>query len=184
MCPVSTFPHTSGARWLDLTATLHQRRHARSERLTDADALSTWCREADLVARTPSNTDLSEAVELREALYELAARTRWGRSSSALAALRVVNERAATPDVVPILALDRSAGPAAPAPASAILSTLAREAIAMLAVHPASSLRECEDDRCTTLFLDLSQAQRRRWCSMETCGNRAKVASYRTRSRR
>lgn len=181
---VLTFERTSGARWLDLTATLHQRRHARTERLTDPEALSAWMGEAGLIVRKPSGADLTDTVELREALYELATRTRWARSSSARSAVRVVNERAARPDEVPVLELDRSAGPLAPTTPSAALSTLAREAIVMLAVHPASSLRECADDRCTSLFLDLSQAQRRRWCSMDTCGNRAKVASYRTRSRR
>ncbi|WP_442806810.1 CGNR zinc finger domain-containing protein [Streptomyces sp. NBC_01750] len=31
--------------------------------------------------------------------------------------------------------------------------------------------------------MDDSQARRRRWCSMERCGNLAKVAEYRSRTR-
>lgn len=37
-------------------------------------------------------------------------------------------------------------------------------------------LRECE--ACTWLFLDTSRGGRRRWCSMATCGNRAKARRH------
>ncbi|MFF1909458.1 CGNR zinc finger domain-containing protein [Kitasatospora sp. NPDC058218] len=35
---------------------------------------------------------------------------------------------------------------------------------------------------CSLLFLDDSQARRRRWCSMDRCGNLAKIAGYRARA--
>ncbi|WP_327319861.1 CGNR zinc finger domain-containing protein [Streptomyces sp. NBC_01235] len=35
---------------------------------------------------------------------------------------------------------------------------------------------------CSRLFLDDSRA-RRRWCSMDRCGDQAKVAGYRSRNR-
>jgi predicted RNA-binding Zn ribbon-like protein len=34
---------------------------------------------------------------------------------------------------------------------------------------------------CGRLFLDASPNRSRRWCDMQTCGNRAKVARFRTR---
>ena len=37
-------------------------------------------------------------------------------------------------------------------------------------------LHECE--ACTWLFLDTSRGKRRRWCSMATCGNRAKARRH------
>ncbi len=40
-------------------------------------------------------------------------------------------------------------------------------------------IRACEGSSCTLLFLDISKNHRRRWCSMEVCGNRAKAAAYR-----
>ena len=44
-------------------------------------------------------------------------------------------------------------------------------------------VKQCEDDRgCGFLFLDLSKNRSRRWCSMESCGNRAKVRRYRKRA--
>jgi predicted RNA-binding Zn ribbon-like protein len=38
---------------------------------------------------------------------------------------------------------------------------------------------ECADDRgCGYLYLDTSRNRSRRWCSMESCGNRAKAMRY------
>lgn len=43
-----------------------------------------------------------------------------------------------------------------------------------------SRVGQCADDRgCGWLFLDTSKAGRRKWCSMEDCGNRAKVRRHR-----
>jgi predicted RNA-binding Zn ribbon-like protein len=44
-------------------------------------------------------------------------------------------------------------------------------------------VRECEADDCILLFHDLSKSHRRRWCSMATCGNRMKVAAFRSRKK-
>ncbi|WP_329599495.1 CGNR zinc finger domain-containing protein [Streptomyces pseudovenezuelae] len=44
-------------------------------------------------------------------------------------------------------------------------------------------VKECENPSCSLLFLDDSQARRRRWCSMGRCGNRAKIAGCRSRGR-
>lgn len=38
-------------------------------------------------------------------------------------------------------------------------------------------IREC--DRCSWLFLNKGRGRGRRWCDMSTCGNRAKVESFR-----
>lgn len=39
-------------------------------------------------------------------------------------------------------------------------------------------VRQCEDAQCGWLFLDRSNARRRRWCSMADCGNRNKVRNF------
>jgi len=43
-------------------------------------------------------------------------------------------------------------------------------------------IRSCEGAICTLMFLDRTKAHARRWCSMATCGNRAKAAAHRARS--
>jgi predicted RNA-binding Zn ribbon-like protein len=44
-------------------------------------------------------------------------------------------------------------------------------------------VRECDGESCTWLFLDQSRNRSRRWCSMESCGNRAKVRRHYRRTR-
>jgi predicted RNA-binding Zn ribbon-like protein len=57
------------------------------------------------------------------------------------------------------------------------------DAIADLICHADFRLiRDCEGPVCTLKFLDRTKAHGRRWCSMAACGNRAKVAAFRTRA--
>jgi predicted RNA-binding Zn ribbon-like protein len=41
-----------------------------------------------------------------------------------------------------------------------------------------SLVRQCEDAGCGWLFLDRSNARKRRWCTMADCGNRNKARKY------
>jgi predicted RNA-binding Zn ribbon-like protein len=45
-------------------------------------------------------------------------------------------------------------------------------------------VRACEGANCILMFYDRTKAHRRRWCSMDLCGNRAKAATHRARKRR
>lgn len=44
-------------------------------------------------------------------------------------------------------------------------------------------VRHCEGGQCVLWFYDRTKAHRRRWCSPQLCGNRAKVAAFRARAR-
>jgi predicted RNA-binding Zn ribbon-like protein len=46
-----------------------------------------------------------------------------------------------------------------------------------------SNVKACEGSTCTLLFADHTRGHARRWCSMAICGNRAKQAAHRQRSR-
>jgi predicted RNA-binding Zn ribbon-like protein len=46
-----------------------------------------------------------------------------------------------------------------------------------------SYVKACEGPTCTLLFLDRTHGHARRWCSMSACGNRAKQAAHRQRTR-
>ena len=57
-------------------------------------------------------------------------------------------------------------------------------AAADLLVAPDSAhVRECAAAGCGWLFLDTSRSQRRRWCTMQSCGNRAKARRFYERER-
>lgn len=58
------------------------------------------------------------------------------------------------------------------------------EALVGLVTHEKFEyVRQCEAHDCVLLFHDLSKSHRRRWCSMATCGNRMKVAAFRSRNK-
>jgi predicted RNA-binding Zn ribbon-like protein len=44
-----------------------------------------------------------------------------------------------------------------------------------------TTVKACEGQRCTLLFVDRTRRRARRWCSMVSCGNRAKQAAHRDR---
>ncbi|MBN9661138.1 MAG: ABATE domain-containing protein [Acidobacteria bacterium] len=51
-------------------------------------------------------------------------------------------------------------------------------AIELLTSEARGLVRQCEDAGCGWLFLDRSNARRRRWCSMADCGNRNKARQH------
>ena len=60
---------------------------------------------------------------------------------------------------------------------------VARSAAELLTSSDLSALRVCASETCAWLFLDTSRNGSRRWCSMRTCGNRAKARRHHARVR-
>ncbi len=69
--------------------------------------------------------------------------------------------------------LDEAGGP------ERLLWPVAFSAARLLESPDLVRLKSC--DGCGRLFLDASHNRSRRWCDMQGCGNRAKVARYRAR---
>jgi predicted RNA-binding Zn ribbon-like protein len=60
-----------------------------------------------------------------------------------------------------------------------MLWPIVRSAANLLTSEELNRVGECADDRgCGYLFLDTSRNHNRRWCSMESCGNRAKARRH------
>jgi len=94
----------------------------------------------------------------------------------------MINLYAATPDIPPVLiGGSRRAGRSTARPAQA-LSSMAREAVAMFSPERGDRVRQCAAPDCQLVFYDDSRAGSRRWCSMQRCGNRAKVRAHRERA--
>jgi predicted RNA-binding Zn ribbon-like protein len=70
-----------------------------------------------------------------------------------------------------------------PESAESILAPVAEAAANLLTNADFNLIRRCEEETCVLWFYDQTRSHRRRWCSMELCGNRHKVAAYRTRRR-
>jgi predicted RNA-binding Zn ribbon-like protein len=69
------------------------------------------------------------------------------------------------------------------AKATAILAPVAEAFADLFAQGGRSLVRECEGEGCSLWFYDRTKAHRRRWCSMDLYGARAKAAAYRARNR-
>jgi predicted RNA-binding Zn ribbon-like protein len=67
------------------------------------------------------------------------------------------------------------------APLDRPLWPVVRDASELLLHGDLSRVRMCAAHDCAWLFLDTSRNRSRRWCSMQSCGNRAKVQQFRER---
>lgn len=175
--------HFKGGRdCLDLVATVGERWRRSFERLREPGDLARWFVEAGLLADRPavSESQLAEARELREAIYRVAKLA--GHGQPAVEDVGEINRWAARPGLSPQLdASGRETTTIAEHPVEAALATLARDAIDLVTGPYAGRVRECGADDCALLFVDTSRPGKRRWCSMDGCGNKVKTAAYRRR---
>jgi predicted RNA-binding Zn ribbon-like protein len=66
-------------------------------------------------------------------------------------------------------------------PVDGAIARLAESIARELIRGDTSRLRVCENQACRWVFKDTSRTGRRKWCSMRSCGNRAKVARHRAK---
>jgi predicted RNA-binding Zn ribbon-like protein len=169
------------------------------ERIPDGDALVSWLTAVGLLSRTEerevrqrlSRAQLDHAAADARALRERlrSAVAAWAaRGTAPPAALLADLNRvlAAGPTAVTVRA---SAGRIVMTPsrrfdtATAILAPVAEAIARLFAEGDHRLVRECGSDICSLWFYDRTKAHRRRWCSMDACGARAKAAAYRARQR-
>jgi predicted RNA-binding Zn ribbon-like protein len=176
------FDFIAGRLSLDFVATVSERGTADLERLSTPDDLADWTRLARLTDRrlTPTETDLATARALREAIFGLV--TAWTRGTApAERHRRIVNAAAAKSPPRP--ALTRGGHVTRAGTTESVLALLARDALDLADSPDRALVRWCADPHCTRPFVDGSRGNRRRWCGMRGCGDRAKAAAYRDRRR-
>ncbi len=168
-----------------------------SETLTSYPVLVGWGRRVgliaeqeeqrllDLAAAQPVAGDgvLADGIALREAIYRLFAVSngRYMFNQTDLDLLnRWLDDAAAHREIVSVGVDFASAWVMDEAGLEWFLWPLAVSAGRLLLSEERDRVKECEDDRgCGYLFLDTSHNRSRRWCTMESCGNRAKVRRHR-----
>lgn len=167
------------------------------ELLPDAQALVRWLVASGVLkspkgkalARRWSNTPratafLRELIAFRERLRAVVVRQEAGSSVSEafISELNSLLER--HPSVMALQRkgekLEREAvfEPKAP---DHVWAPIASAVAELLSDVPAVRVRKCES--CIVHFLDTSKKGSRRWCSMNICGNKVKVAAYQRRNR-
>ena len=176
------FRFVSGHRALDLAATFGDRYRAGLERLRQPPDLDRWLATAGIPSSAPTTAkDLDDARQLREVIYRLA-RAALHNKTVDDADLDALNAWARVPRLAP--QLDRRLRPewASPQAVKGALALIACEAVELLSGPERQLIRECAAaPACSLLYLDRSRGRRRRWCQMQRCGSRAKMAEYRKR---
>jgi predicted RNA-binding Zn ribbon-like protein len=152
------------------------------EELGAPDDLSTWLCERELLdagARV-TNADLAEAVRVREALRDVLA-AKAGLEVDVEAAKAEIDAAARRAGLE--LRFDPTCTRVEPTVGGV------RGAIGRILVEVYDEMvdgiwermKACKAEDCRWAFLDTSKNKSRAWCSMESCGNRAKVNAYRQR---
>ena len=127
-----------------------------------------------------TDRELRDAEGLADAIARVAiARTR--EVSATPDDIDVVNLYAAMPDVPPSLTGGRRQAGAGRVRVAQALASVARDAVDLFGERGIGRIRSCAASDCAMVFYDGSRSNNRRWCSMQRCGNRAKVRAHRAR---
>ncbi|MEV0170869.1 CGNR zinc finger domain-containing protein [Streptomyces sp. NPDC050803] len=172
-----------GALCLELLTTGGPGAFARYEVLHTPADLVVWADRSRLpggLELAVSEAELARVRTFRDAFFRLAADRAHGRPARA-ELVDAVNAPAAEPSLVSRLTPEGARAWAPGATGTQLLSTVARDAIALFSGPYADRIRECGAHDCYLLFVDTSRPGRRRWCAMEHCGNREKVRAHRKR---
>ena len=172
----------SGARALDFAYTGAMGHNPAWEKLHTPSDLAAWLDgRFEASDGTVTERDLADATGLREAIASIATALSVNEIPDPQQ-IDVINLFAATPDVPPRLAGGGMKAGRTTVRTGQALSTMAREAVFLFGAEQHERIRECSAADCALVFYDESRSNNRRWCSMQRCGNRAKVRSHRARN--
>ncbi len=168
-----------------------------TELLPDFGALLRWFQTADLLSSREVESlrqQWGESVRARrtvEAMRELRERLRkevlaWERGGTVHHTTRDELNRlmAEHPMLIRLKASGRGSSTELwfePRQPEDLFAPLAHNAATLFANVDRSRVRKC--DQCVLHFRDTSKKGTRRWCNMQLCGNRLKVAAYAARQR-
>jgi predicted RNA-binding Zn ribbon-like protein len=157
-------------------------RHAKALPVEEADRL-----QAHVAERADLAVDLlGQAAALRDAIHDIgvALGHRAKPPEAALAALSALHARCvAKAELAPGVASCRWTWSIPASPVEGALGPIALAAVRLFTEGDFDRIRECGGHACGWLFYDRSKNNRRRWCEMEVCGNRAKQKRLAARRR-
>jgi predicted RNA-binding Zn ribbon-like protein len=148
--------------------------------LSDAEVQQLW--QSAQTDPAKAQTALTRAIDLREAIYRIFVRLvdQETPSQSDLDILNYALQRA-----LPHLRVEPSAEgfsfewEVGDQDLERVLWPVVWSAADLLTSEDLDRVGQCADDRgCGYLFFDTSRNHSRRWCSMESCGNRAKAMRH------
>ncbi|TDW92532.1 ABATE domain-containing protein [Kribbella sp. VKM Ac-2566] len=161
------------------TGTLSERHGNAVERIPTPQRLVDWLTVSGLAVDSCTTAQLDLARELRESIHA-AATAAATQDTLPAAAVQVINDRSLQGRAAAVLTPEgrrrwhlRSASNVEDA-----LSVIAADAISIIAGERDGRLALCASPTCRAAFFDTSQSRTRKWCDMNTCGNRQKKARF------
>ncbi|MFC9660079.1 CGNR zinc finger domain-containing protein [Nocardia sp. NPDC127606] len=164
------------------TATLTERSGEAVERIPTPQRLVDWLAVSGLAVNSCTTAQLALVRELRESIH-LAATATAMRDTPPASAVRVINDRSIQGRASAVLTPEgnRHWRLNADSCVEDALGVIAADAISILAGERDGKLALCASPTCRAAFFDTSQSRTRKWCDMNTCGNRQKKARFNDR---
>ncbi|MFF0738814.1 CGNR zinc finger domain-containing protein [Streptomyces sp. NPDC004111] len=160
------------------TATLTERCGEPIERIPVPERLVDWLAVYGIVVDSCDDSQLESARELREAIHQAATAVALQTSPPA-SAVQVINDCStgglASATLSPEGSLEWCLGSASVEDA---LSVIAADAVNIISGEREGKMSLCASPTCRAAFFDTSRGATRRWCEMNTCGNREKKARF------
>jgi predicted RNA-binding Zn ribbon-like protein len=164
------------------TGTLTERRGEAVERIPTPQRLVDWLGVNGLAVGSCTTAQLERAWELRESIHA-AATAAARRDPLPASAVQVINDRSTQGRAAAILTPEgnRQWRLSSTSSVEDALGVIAADAVSIIAGERDGRLALCASPTCQAAFFDTSQSRTRRWCDMNTCGNRQKKARFNAR---
>lgn len=167
------------------TGTLSERHGNAVERIPTPRRLVDWLVVSGLAVDSCTAAQLDLAWELRESIHAAATAAALQDALPA-SAVRVINDRSTQGRAAAILTPEgtREWRLSSASRVEDALGVIAADAISVIAGERDGKLALCASPTCQAAFFDTSQSRTRRWCDMNTCGNRQKKARFQANQRK
>ncbi|MFI6047885.1 CGNR zinc finger domain-containing protein [Nocardia sp. NPDC051321] len=167
------------------TGTLSERHGTAVERIPTPQRLIDWLTVNGLAVDSCTTAQLELARELRESIHTVATAAAI-RDALPESAVQVINDRSVQGRAAAILTPEgnRRWRLGSASRVEDALSVIAADAISIIAGERDGRLALCASPTCQAAFFDTSQSRTRKWCDMNTCGNRQKKARFNANQRK
>jgi predicted RNA-binding Zn ribbon-like protein len=166
------------------TGTLSERHGNAVERIPTPRRLIDWLAVYGLAVDSCTPAQLDHARELRESIHA-AATAAAIRDALPASAVQVINDRSAQGRAAAVLTPEgeRRWLLGSASRVEDALGVIAADAISVIAGERDGKLALCASPTCQAAFFDTSRSRTRKWCDMNTCGNRQKKARFNANQR-
>ncbi|MFI6703876.1 CGNR zinc finger domain-containing protein [Streptomyces sp. NPDC050509] len=167
------------------TGTLSERRGNPVERIPVPHRLVDWLEVNGLAVASCTTAQLDRARELRESIHAAATAAALQDALPA-SAVQVINDYSAQGQAAAVLTPEgrRRWLLGSASSVEDALSVIAADAVSVIAGERDGKLALCASPTCQAAFFDTSQSRTRKWCDMNTCGNRQKKARFQANQRK